>query len=217
MERRKKERKNQILKVAEQLFMVEQNYEHCTIREIARRANISVGAVYLCFKNKTEILAELILLHVKQLREELAKAISGNLTAAEKLEALLTLLEKVRKDVNIKLYGRFAIEKKSSLKNKEILYIMKEEYNNIIDIVTSIFKMGSIDGTLVPMDDCKLSAVVFVQILHSFIRDLMFEMSPSSFLLGSSYDEDVLFYSFERWLRNSLLSDYKSQVLLTST
>ena len=51
--------KKKILKAAIEVFL-KKGYQHTTIREISTRSNLSTGTIYFHFKNKEEILKEVV-------------------------------------------------------------------------------------------------------------------------------------------------------------
>ena len=55
VERRRMDARRRILDAAQQLFLVESSYDKATISDIARCADVSVGVVYLLFKDKYAI------------------------------------------------------------------------------------------------------------------------------------------------------------------
>lgn len=203
-ERKKKEARERILKAAEQLFMIEGNYEKCTIREIAQRADVSVGAVYLCFKNKIEMLAELISLHSRKIQEQLQVVVNQKKTGAEKLIAILDLFLIMRDDPQFKLYGRFSMERYADLADSQVISVIQLDYIKIVDMVAEIFRIGNEDKTIIAIDDFRLSATVFIQMTHSFVRDLLLDLSPTSFLLPQPYSSDVLISAFITLVREAL-------------
>ncbi len=214
-ERKKKEARERILTAAEQLFMIEGNYEKCTIREIAQRADVSVGAVYLCFKNKIEMLAELISIHSRKIREQLQAVVSPKKTGAEKLVAILDLFLIIRDDPQFKLYGRFSMERYTDLADSRIIDVIQSEYIKIIDMVEDIFRIGNEDKTIIAIDDFRLSATVFIQMTHSFVRDLLLDLSPTSFLLPQPYSSDVLISAFITLVREALCGKKKEPSWIT--
>jgi AcrR family transcriptional regulator len=203
-ERKKKEARERILKAAEQLFMIEGNYEKCTIRDIAQRSDVSVGAVYLCFKNKIEMLAELVYLHSRRIREQLQAVVGQKKTGAEKLIAILDLFLTIRDDPQFKFYGRFSMERYTDLANSRVINVIQSEYIKIVDMVEEIFRIGNQDKTIIATDDCRLAATVFIQMTHSFVRDLLLDLSPTSFLLPQPYSSDALITAFITLVREAL-------------
>jgi AcrR family transcriptional regulator len=214
-ERKKMEARERILKAAEQLFMIEGNYEKCTIREIAQRADVSVGSVYLCFKNKIEMLAELISLHSRIIREQVQITVGQKKTGAEKLIAILDLFSTIWDDPQFKLYSRFSMERYIDLADSRVINVIQSEYIKIIDMVEDIFRIGNEDRTIIAIDDFRLSATVFIQMTHSFMRDLLLDLSPTSFLLPQPYNGDALISAFIALVRQALCEKKKEPSWIT--
>src|SRR5215813_11735138 len=89
MARRKSDDKRQrILQAAAKVF-ARKGYHGARVSEIARRADVADGTIYLYFRNKEDILVslfdEVMIEHLRQGREELAKLQGG---APEKLRAI---------------------------------------------------------------------------------------------------------------------------------
>ena len=69
--REKENRKSSILKAARQLFF-EKGFKSVTVESIARRAELSKGAVYLYFKSKDEIYSQILLDDVDKFHRKIA-------------------------------------------------------------------------------------------------------------------------------------------------
>ena len=67
-------RKNDILLSARAVF-AQQGFRRATVDEIAQRAEVAKGTIYLYFENKEAILADLVLLALAELRSQLATAV----------------------------------------------------------------------------------------------------------------------------------------------
>lgn len=87
-ERRKKERlarRNQILKAARKLFF-DKGFKSITIDHIARRAELSKGAVYLYFKSKEEIYIQILLADINKFNQKVNAPLNTQLTASALLK-----------------------------------------------------------------------------------------------------------------------------------
>jgi AcrR family transcriptional regulator len=83
-DRRKKEklaRRNQILKAARKLFF-DKGFKSITIDQIARKAELSKGAVYLYFNSKEEIYAQILLADINKFNQKVAAPLNTELTAS---------------------------------------------------------------------------------------------------------------------------------------
>lgn len=70
----KQRTREKILSAARQLFM-ERGYEGATVRDIAREAGMSTGAVFASFADKAELFDEIIAADYRALADEMAKAV----------------------------------------------------------------------------------------------------------------------------------------------
>jgi len=88
-EREKKQRRQSILQAAREAFS-ENGFHNATVDNVAERAEVSKGTVYLYFKSKEAILARLLLEGLDELVEELEQAYAAEepLPADERLRRL---------------------------------------------------------------------------------------------------------------------------------
>lgn len=88
-EREKRERRQSILQAAREAFF-ENGFHNATVDNVAERAEVSKGTVYLYFKSKEAILAHLLLDGLDELVEELEQAYAArkSLPADERLRRL---------------------------------------------------------------------------------------------------------------------------------
>ncbi len=87
-ERRKKERlarRNQILKAARKLFF-DKGFKSITIDNIARKAELSKGAVYLYFKSKEEIYIQILLADINKISQKVNSPLNTQMTASALLK-----------------------------------------------------------------------------------------------------------------------------------
>jgi len=205
MERKKQEARARILAAAEQLFVVEASYEQATIREIARRADVSVGAVYLHFKTKADILAALIAAHGERMRRIIEKAASlPGRTAFQKIENLVRVFEELRQDKTFLLYGRVAFVLSQGTIDEVSQMMAVDELRKTLGIVTSIMAEGAEDGSIRADMDPELKAVTVLNIGMAFTRDVMFNASlglPERFF---SFEPEEVFKAFSTIILDAL-------------
>lgn len=87
-ERRKKERlarRNQILRAARKLFF-DKGFKSITIDHIARKAELSKGAVYLYFNSKEEIYIQILLADINKFNQKVNAPLNTQLTASSLLK-----------------------------------------------------------------------------------------------------------------------------------
>jgi len=81
-------RREQLLKAARELFY-KNGYRETTTEAIARRARLTKGAVYYHFKNKEELLYELIVNISRRRRERLRELVADNVSPIKALQVIL--------------------------------------------------------------------------------------------------------------------------------
>jgi len=88
-EREKEERRQSILRAAREVFF-ENGFHRATVDNVAERAEVSKGTVYLYFESKETILAHLLLEGLDELTKELeqAYAVDESIAAEERLRRL---------------------------------------------------------------------------------------------------------------------------------
>lgn len=89
-----KERKNEILDIAEHLFN-EKGYAKTTIDDILKESGIAKGTLYYHFKSKEDILSAMIERQIERRKQSIQQiAEDKTISAAEKLFQVITLLSK---------------------------------------------------------------------------------------------------------------------------
>jgi AcrR family transcriptional regulator len=166
MNRRKAtESKKIILEAASEVF-AERGYLRTTIREVARRAGISIGGIYIYFQNKEELYLELT-------RDQMETFRKGTemLRDKEPLVALKALIE---------YYLDYAIKKTSlvsmHIKEHDLEFkktLKKTFFDSQQRLVTDILKNGAAKGIFKDIN-CKETAEVILFSLRGAILDYLF-------------------------------------------
>ncbi len=193
VERKKREARERILKAAEDLFIKEKRYDDVTIREIARKADVSVGAMYLHFKTKEDILAHLFSEFIEKENFGLEKIFPGEGTGAEQLTRLVEYFDHLSRDPHLILFGSITF---LNQKGKESLNLINQnristDIDKLIGIVAGIFEKGQADGSLRVKLDPRLTANVFVDVIISLMLGMVLKSSVSSFASGESRQYDL--------------------------
>ncbi|MEZ4336290.1 MAG: TetR/AcrR family transcriptional regulator [Sandaracinaceae bacterium] len=94
----KDHRRARILKAATELFMV-QGYKKTSVDEIARRAEVAKGTVYLHFENKSDLLLHAIALEKQVLFTKLAPLFEGTLEEEKRLRFFVGAMLTVGRDL----------------------------------------------------------------------------------------------------------------------
>ena len=187
------ERKAQILKLATDIFYRD-GYEKASLQEVAKRAGITKAAIYHHFKNKEEILFNLVTTTSDQLISDLNKTILIKSDPVEQLRRMLTAhISKMKEDkASVKILiedKRFLGKKYAGIiktKQKAIFEIYKnilEEISNNarlknVNIITANFSLFGIMNWLYhwynPKGDLSIEEItdnIIKMIFYGLIRD----------------------------------------------
>jgi len=205
-DRKRQEARTRILAAAEQLFIVEASYDQATIREIARRADVSVGAVYLHFKTKADILAALLDSQGEHLRHLIEETTAPPTTGFAKLSALMSLFESMRKDKYFVLYARLSVLSVSGAVSKAILARHIGHYKGTLSLLADIIREGIEDGTIRPGIEPELRAMILMNIMMSFTKVLIIDEVPSFKGDIIAYEDDAFFSAFAQFLLDAFRS-----------
>ncbi len=89
MKRKKEERRNEILDVAEEII-AKKGIQGMTMDEVAKKADVATGTLYVYFKNKNSLCAAVNVRISKQMRIMMEDKISSCKNACEKIRVTLT-------------------------------------------------------------------------------------------------------------------------------
>ncbi len=189
-------KKNEILKAAIEIFS-KKGYSDATIREIASRANVSIGAIYFYFKNKAEILKEIFKRMDHMPVEEFIK-IRGNISEEKTFEEICRrALEFISRDFELVML--FFNEASKSSKLSDFFYI---EFSKSVTDLSNFFKKYHKNGIFRERDQQE-TALLFIMATFSVV---MFKDGP--------FKRQLKNYSYEKFVKilsdiflNGLLSD----------
>ncbi len=215
VEQRKRATRDRILRICEELFILENDYDNVTMREIARRAKVSVGALYLHFKTKEDILATLIAGFTTKQREDLEAAVPKDGNGAQQLDKLLNFFDQLCSNPRFALYSQLPLlhlQNGQAIANA-IRQTIIDDMNNFVDFVTEIFREGKADGSLNFDVDPHLAAVTLIDASVSLMLGITMRKSFSSLLAfpSSEYNIESIFSVFRAFLSKAMiLSHHKS-------
>lgn len=115
-------RREHILSVAMEAF-AKKGFDKATMREIAAAAKLPVGALYLYFKNKDEILATIFDQYLRQIETQAVAAATRGATPREKLRNIIT--------VNLENFDRF--QKHIRVMNRETKALAPDVRKRVIE------------------------------------------------------------------------------------
>ncbi len=145
MERKQQETRRRIVQAARVLFTRESGYERATIRQIAERADVSVGAVYLHFKSKREILAELVNEFLLSVMDELSEALSEERSGLNQLRTFILSLGRLVSNRSAQLFIQLLVRVGPQSLDKTA---MDTHTGQFIAVLTQILERGIKDGSL---------------------------------------------------------------------
>ena len=190
-QREKEQRREQILDTARSLLL-KKGIDATSMNQIARDAELSVGTLYLYFKNKESLFAALQEEGLDLLYTKIKEESTKGLTPREKLErvalAYLDFSEEHRKYFDIINYFLTSPEIvfPPSLKSR-----VDEHVNRILSVVEDILK----EGVSKDADDREIRrlAVVFCSSLYGMLQ---FKKLRNTVLQGEDF-RDLYMYSFD--------------------
>jgi len=148
-EREKEHRRQVILKAAKRLF-VENGFKFVTVANIAEKAELSKGAIYLYFSSKEEIYAQILLSDIENFHKEISQIFQDGKTASDVLldfaNAYIDIFLKEREQFRI-LMNFMLHADNLSLSNGTKRQIIRE-MNRTISLIEKILQDGVEAGEL---------------------------------------------------------------------
>ncbi|MGL5347209.1 MAG: TetR/AcrR family transcriptional regulator [Peptostreptococcaceae bacterium] len=159
-------KKQDILEGAYKSF-VNFGYKGTTMEKVAKMANVGKGTIYNFFNTKEELLEEIVMTHLKELREVAESAEDANLTLEENLENILFGIFKFKKEnqLIIKL-----IQEEKTLETKEVKNLLSKVEDEINGYIKEKIQLGIDKGELIECD-VDITAFIIRKIYISLITD----------------------------------------------
>ncbi len=178
VEQRKRETKNRILSTCERLFVYEKTYTTVTMREIAKQADVSTGALYLHFKNKEEILATLFYDFLQDHFTTLERRIMAKSTPKERIFVIFDFLAELIQEPRLVLYIQIPLEIQTNDFDGEgtIWDKLTLAYENAIDNISKTFEQAIEYGDIRGYDDPRLLSITLLTTFMSLFRTFHKEM-----------------------------------------
>ena len=150
--------KDRIIKAAFNTF-TKKGYHDSTMDDIAKEVGVSKGALYQYFKNKKEILNEIVLSYHTMFREVLKNSFEkqNNSTIAE--EGSEALLKKYRKHHEM-FFEIIAI----AAHDQEIKKSLRNEYEKDIKLIEEHFQKQEKNGKIFPKIDANTLAQLYIAV-----------------------------------------------------
>lgn len=153
-ERKKREkegRRKQILAASKQLF-AERGFYQTTMEEIANAAELSPGTIYLYFKSKDELFAELSLLVIQYLNTRLEKIVSlKSSTVGQKLAGVKDILQDICTFDSFILINALKLQSADTLRkiSPRLISDIRKEAGRAAAKLSEIFNEGIYNGVFI--------------------------------------------------------------------
>ena len=148
-EREKEQRRQNILKAAKRLF-IERGFKSVTVANIAEKAELSKGAIYLYFSSKEEIYAQILLTDIEHFHGEISQIFNGGKSAADILldfaDAYIDIFLKEREQFRILM--NFMLQADTLNLSRETRKRIIAEMNRTISLIEKILQYGVDSGEL---------------------------------------------------------------------
>ena len=142
--KRNTEKYHQILEAAVKVF-AEQGFLQSTVAQVAKKAGVADGTIYLYFKNKDDILIQFYEYKTHQVFDQFRKAVDTGKSAELKLRNLVrTHLEEFQKDINMAIVYQAETHQHRRLA-QDVIREMSKWYR---DIITEVVELGQDEGTM---------------------------------------------------------------------
>ena len=168
--------------VSEKHFVNKKRFEDITMREIARQADVSVGALYLHFKTKEDIIATLLADFTLKQVDEMESSVPKEGSGAQRFNALLTFYDRLCQDPYFILFGRILFFHTIDTTKIEKLISIKiiESANRFLTFATEIIETGMSDGSIRARSDPKLLSRVLIDTFSSLMLSIALRNNFSS-------------------------------------
>jgi len=142
--KRNMEKYHQILDAAITVF-AEQGFLQSTVAQVARKAGVADGTIYLYFKNKDDILIQFYEYKTRQVFDKFRAAVDAGRSAEQKLHNLVRAhLDEFQKDIDMAIVYQAETHQHRRLA-QDVIKEMSKWYR---DIITEIVELGQEEGTM---------------------------------------------------------------------
>jgi TetR/AcrR family transcriptional regulator len=196
-EREKEQRQKAIIDAAEKVFF-SQGVENATLDEVAERAELSKGTLYLYFQNKDDIYHAIVLRGLNILLSQFEKTFSTEKTGIDKLNAFGRAYSGFHKEypqyANAMLHHeghKLEIDQK-----QELPFVRKcfETGNKIFKLMQEAVEQGIRDGSLRPDLDPRLTSIILWAHTNGIMQMIKSKGEFFNKMMGVKI-EDILDYS----------------------
>lgn len=181
----KQQTREKVLLAARQLF-TERGYEGATIRDIAKAAGMSTGAVFASFADKSELFGDILTADHAALGEAMEQAVAGKTTVEDSLMALF----KAGYDFHYAQLPLFAAGVAVSWSWSSVAEQRnRESVRPLRDLVLQQLRAGVERGELAERHDLRLVASTLWDVFMRSYRRAVFDGWSSEDLLATLRDQ----------------------------
>jgi len=143
LEKSKSEKYHKILNSAGAVF-AEHGFYKATISQIAARAGVADGTLYLYFKNKDDILYQYLSFKIGLVFEKMNAAVAKGTDAESKLRNMIRChLEEFQRDQNMAIVFQSEVRYLRDIKSQ-----VKDISKTYFDLLSDIIEQGQIEGSM---------------------------------------------------------------------
>ena len=176
----KENRKNAILKAARRLFF-DRGFKTVTVDNIAAKAEVSKGSIYLCFESKEEIYAQILISDNIELYERIKNFSRTEASAAQ----LLLEFARIYVDYFLNNNELFRILMTFMMQTSQMNLVKKQKdelirsTNQNIKIISEIIQKGIDSGEFSPIGDIRQTQNGIWGMLNGIISLYLFTGNPT--------------------------------------
>ena len=197
--REKERRRQQILSAAKSLF-AKRGFHQTTMEEIAKEAELSPGTLYLYFKSKDELFAELSLSIIRYLIMRLENLRSEvNVTAEQQLAAVKDILQDVCTFDSFILVNTLRLQSDETLKklSPRLFNDLQKQVYKAAGYLSEIFTDGIRNGAFIDKKPTMFTGILWAV----FTGSVMLSEIQGSFATRSSNLQLILENAFDIFSR----------------
>lgn len=150
-DRQRAERAALILAVAQEVF-ADQGYYHASIDEIAARAGIAKGTVYLHFASKDDLLGALIAEQITEFATHVDQVVSAPASVRERLDQIFfdvfSRIQAKRNQVLLELHTSMGLTQRVIQKREELQAHLTQALERIAALLEEGKRTGELDRTV---------------------------------------------------------------------
>ncbi len=148
MKRKKEERRNEILDVAGEII-AEKGVQGMTMDEVAKKADVATGTLYVYFKNKNSLCAAINVRISKQMRLIMEKKIAACKNACEKIRATIDAVIEFRSSYPDKwsAFKELLLIQFHDSSDENVQNLLNED-KKMLQLMTDNYKQGINEGCI---------------------------------------------------------------------